>query len=249
MARRNTGPWWRTTSDRKARSARPSENTGLTGSPTGGSWAGSPTNTSRVRKGWAQRRLISSRLLSTIEASSISTRPRCSRAMAVCSVSSQRSRSRSRRSLSRSSRWIVAGNQVGCRPCRANRWRNTPTALWVGATTVQQRPEASTWASRCIERKVLPVPAKPLNTKGLPSLGALSQVEKAASACCWPAVSGASLEPGKGRLTRSAAGPAADRNAGPAAGGIPAAPGRAGPRPGRSRCPQTPPGGCGPGFL
>ena len=84
--------------------ARAMANTGLSASPTGGSWAGSPTNTSRVRKEWAQRRAISSRVLSTIEASSTSTRPRFSREAAVCSVSSQRSRSPWRLSFSRSRR-------------------------------------------------------------------------------------------------------------------------------------------------
>ena len=114
VARRSTGPWWRTTWVSWAWVARPMANTGLWGSPTGGNWAGSPTNTSRVRKGWAQRRAMSSKVLSTIEASSINTKPRCSRAMAVCSVSSQRSRSPWRLSLSRSSRWMVEGNQVAC---------------------------------------------------------------------------------------------------------------------------------------
>jgi hypothetical protein len=92
---------------------RPIENTGLCGSPTGGNWAGSPTKTKRVLKGWAQRRAISRRALSTIEASSISTKERFSREPAVCSVSSHRSRSPWRLSFSRSKRWMVLGYQVG----------------------------------------------------------------------------------------------------------------------------------------
>ena len=158
-ASRSTGPWWRTTCSRLAKRALPRANTGLRASPTGGSWAGSPTNTIRVPKEWAQRRVISSRVLSTMEASSTNTRPKCSRAWAVCSVSSQRSRSRSRFSRNRSRRWIVDGYQVGLRPASSNCPFNTPTALWVGATTVQQRPAFSTRASSRIERKVLPLPA------------------------------------------------------------------------------------------
>ena len=48
-ASRSTGPWWRTTWLSISRSALARANTGLEASPTGGSWAGSPTNTRRVR--------------------------------------------------------------------------------------------------------------------------------------------------------------------------------------------------------
>jgi hypothetical protein len=62
-------------------------NTGLTASEIGGSWPGSPTKINLVAKGWAQRRVISSRLLSSIEASSINTRASDSRDLAVWAVS------------------------------------------------------------------------------------------------------------------------------------------------------------------
>ena len=79
---------------------------------------------------------------------------------------------------------MVEGYQVGWRPSNSNAWRRTPTALWVGATTVQHKPLASTWRSRRMERKVLPLPAKPLSTKGVPSTGCLSQAAKASAASC-----------------------------------------------------------------
>ena len=54
---------------------------------------------------------------------------------------------------------MVDGYQVGLRPAWARWLFNTPTALWVGATTVQQSPVASAAARKRMDRKVLPVPA------------------------------------------------------------------------------------------
>ena len=78
---------------------------------------------------------------------------------------------------------MVEGNQVGVSWLAARLARNTLTALWVGATTVQHNPAASAWARKRIDKKVLPVPAWPLSRKGLPS-AALSQLAKASSAPC-----------------------------------------------------------------